>query len=119
MLSGVLVSGFSMAVLLGLSDRIVLPLSYLTFGIMWTVTCLGKIPLTAHYSMNDYNGEGMLSNPLFIKTNWILTLVWGILYLLTPIWTYFIMGTKVGGWIGAVNSILPCLMGIFTVGFQK
>lgn len=118
-LSAALVTGFCIASLLNVPQRIVVPLAYFSFGLMWTATCFGKIPLTAHYSMNDYNGEGMLSNPLFIKTNWILTLVWGILYLLTPIWTYFIMGTKVGGWIGAVNSILPCLMGIFTVWFQK
>ena len=118
-LSGVLVSGFSMAVLLGMSDRIILPLSYLAFGIMWTATCLGKIPLTAHYSMNDYNGEDALNNPLFMKTNRILTLMWGILYLLTPIWTYALMGTRIRSYIGAVNSIIPALMGIFTVWFQK
>lgn len=118
-LSGVLVSGFSMAVLLGLSDRIVLPLSYLTFGIMWTVTCLGKIPLTAHYSMNDYNEEDALKNPLFMKTNRILTLAWGILYLLTPVWTYLLMGTGLKPYTGAINSIMPIFMGIFTVWFQK
>ena len=101
------------------TTRIETPLSYLSFGVMWTVTCFSKIPLTAHYSMNGYNGEDALQNPLFMKTNWILTLMWGILYLLTPIWTYFIMGTKIKSYIGAVNSILPILMGIFTVWFEK
>lgn len=57
--------------------------------------------------------------PLFMKTNWIQTLMWGILYLLTPIWTYFIMGTQIKSYIGAVNSILPIFMGIFTVWFEK
>lgn len=118
-LSGVLVTGFSMAVLLGAPARIMMPLAYLYFGIMWTVTCFGKMPLTAHYSMNNYGGEDVLQNPLFLKTNWILTLLWGILYLLTPIWTYFIMGTKIASLTGAVNSLLPIFMGIFTALFQK
>lgn len=86
---------------------------------MWTVTYFCRIPLTAHYSMNDYDGESALKNPIFIKTNRLLTLAWGILYLITPIWTYLILGTKIGGWIGAINSILPLFMGLFTVWFQK
>lgn len=86
---------------------------------MWSVSCLGKIPLTAHYSMNDYGGDRALQNPLFVKTNRILTLLWGILYLLTPVWTYILMGTEISGFTGAVNSVLPALMGIFTVWFQR
>lgn len=118
-LSTAFVSGFAIAMLLGVPCRVILPLSYLAFGIMWTITCFGKIPLTAHYSMNGYDGEEALQNPLFMKTNWILTLMWGILYLLTPIWTYFLMGTQIKSYIGAVNSILPIFMGIFTVWFEK
>lgn len=118
-LSGTLVGGFSIAALAGAPERILVPLSYLAFGIMWTVSCFGKIPLTAHYSLNDYDGERALENPLFLKTNWILTLLWGVLYLLTPIWTYLIMGTEIGSFTGAVNSLLPILMGIFTAWFQK
>ena len=118
-LSGALVGGFSMAALSGVYLRMIMPLSYLTFGIMWTVTCFGKIPLTAHYSMNQYNGEDALLNPLFMKTNRILTLMWGILYLFTSVWTYFLMGTQMKTYIGAVNSIVPIFMGIFTVWFQK
>jgi len=45
--------------------------------------------------------------------------LWGVLYLITPIWTYFILDTGIGGWIGAINSILPVFMGIFTAWFQK
>ena len=118
-LSGAIVSGFSIALIMGVSERIAIPFSYFVFGFMWTVSCFGKIPLTAHYSLNEYNGESALKNPLFMKTNRILTLLWGILYLLTPIWTYIIMGTKISSWAGAVNSLLPIFMGIFTVWFQK
>lgn len=118
-LTGVVAAGCSMAVLAGMPERIMVPLSYLAFGVMWTVSCFMKIPLTAHYSMNNYDGEKALENPLFLKTNRILTLLWGILYLLTPIWTYAIMGTNVGYLTGAVNSVLPIVMGIFTGWFQK
>lgn len=117
--SGALVGGFAVMMLLGASDKIMIPLSYLTFGIMWIASCFGEIPLTAHYSMNHYNGEDALKNPLFIKTNWILTLLWGILYLLTPIWTYALMGTEVKAYVGAINSVAPIFMGIFTAWFQK
>lgn len=118
-LSGGLVACFSAAALLGAPVRLVIPLAYLAFGVMWTATCFGKIPLTAHYSMNGYGGEKAMENPLFVKTNRILTLCWGVLYLLTPIWTYFVLGTGIGGWIGAINSILPIFMGLFTAWFQK
>ncbi len=118
-LSGALVTGFSILVLASAPIRLVVPLAYLAFGVMWTVSCFFKIPLTAHYSMNDYDGEEALENPLFIKTNRILTFAWGVLYLITPIWTYFILGTGIGGWIGAINSVLPVFMGIFTAWFQK
>ncbi len=118
-LSGGLVACFSAAALLGAPIRLVVPLAYLAFGVMWAASCLCRVPLTAHYSMNDYDGESALANPLFIKTNRILTLAWGALYLLTPIWTYFLLGTGIGGWTGAINSILPLLMGVFTAWFQK
>lgn len=69
--------------------------------------------------MNNYGGEKALKNPLFIKTNKILSASWGILYLLTAIWTYFIIGSSFGPYVGLINSILPAIMGIFTVRFQK
>ena len=119
LLTPVLVTGCAMTLLLGIDVRIVVPVSYLCFGLMWTVSCFCKVPLTAHYSMNEYNGEEALKNPLFMKTNRILTACWGVLYILTPIWTYFLMGTSLSTWTGAINSILPMLMGVFTAWFQK
>ena len=118
-LSTVLVTGCALLLLNGVPAIMILPLSYFLFGTMWTVSCFQKIPLTAWYSMNDYNGESAFQNPLFVKTNWIVTLCWGILYLLTPTWTYFIMGTQFASWAGTINSMLPALMGIFTAWFQK
>lgn len=118
-LSGALVTGFSAALLLGTSARVALPLAYLAFGVMWTVTCFGRVPLTACYSIEEYGGEQALLNPLFLKTNRILTLLWGVLYLLTPVWTYFLLGTAAGVWAGAINSVFPFLLGVFTAWFQK
>lgn len=118
-ISSASVSIFSLLLLIGLSPVFVIPASYLTFGIIWSISCCFKIPLTAEYSMNNYGGEKALKNPLFIKTNKILTASWGILYLLTAIWTYFIIGSSFGPYVGLINSILPAIMGIFTVWFQK
>jgi multimeric flavodoxin WrbA/putative sterol carrier protein len=118
-ISGTLVSVFSILLLINLQAVIVMPLSYLVFGMMWSISVCLKIPLSAEYSMNDYGGNKALRNPMFIKTNRILTAAWGILYVVTPIWTYFIMSTSAGSYIGIINSILPTIMGIFTAWFQK
>lgn len=119
-LSGALVTGFSVAMLAGASEKLMLPVSYLAFGMMWLASCPGKcIPLTAHYSMNSYGGEDALKNALFIKTNRILTLLWGILYLATAVFSWFLMRSAVSRLAGLINSVLPALMGIFTAWFQR
>lgn len=118
-LTNALVTGFSVAMLAGCSEKWMLPLSYLSFGVMWLMSCLGKIPLTAHYSMNSYGGEEALKNALFLKTNRILTVLWGVLYLFTSVFTWLLMRTSVGSFVGLINSVLPVFMGIFTAWFQK
>lgn len=118
-ISGASACIFSILLLIDLPTVIITPLSYFAFGIMWSLSACLKIPLSAEYSMNDYGGESALKNPIFIKTNRILTAAWGILYLITPVWTYFIMCTSAGDYIGIINSILPAIMGIFTLWFQK
>ena len=118
-ISGLGVGVCSVALLAGASPILVIPVSYLLFGLMWTVSCFLKVPLTAHYSKNSYNGETALRNPIFMRTKRILTAAWGVLYLVTPIWTYFIMQTDAASYVGAINSVLPALMGVFTAWFQK
>lgn len=118
-ISGLGVGACSVALLAGASPILVIPVSYLLFGLMWTVSCFLKVPLTAHYSKNSYNGEAALRNPIFMRTNRILTAAWGVLYLVTPIWTCFIMQTDAASYVGAINSVLPALMGMFTAWFQK
>lgn len=117
-LTTLLVSVCALLLLTGVAARWVLPLSYLCFGLMWTVSCFRKLPLTAHYSLNDYGGEEMLNNPLFLKTNRILTLCWGVLYLLMTLWSFFLLSVSCD-WVSVFNSILPAAMGIFTTWFQK
>ena len=118
-ISGLGVGACSVALLAGASPILVVPVSYLLFGLMWTVSCFLRVPLTAHYSKNSYNGEAALRNPIFMRTNRILTAAWGVLYLVTPIWTCFIMQTDAASYVGAINSVLPALMGMFTAWFQK
>ncbi len=118
-LSSAAVIIFSAMVIYLNNADIILPLSYLCFGLMWVISCFTKIPLSAHYSANDYNGEKAFSNPLFIKTNYILTMMWGILYVFTSVMTYFIMKTSFSSYLGIINNILPLLMGVFTAWFQK
>ena len=118
-LSNSLVAGACITMLAGGSEKWLLPLSYLSFGCMWAVSCFGKVPLTANYSMNSYGGEDALQNGLFLKTNRILTMLWGVLYLFTSIFTWFLMQTPISSLVGLINSALPIFMGIFTAWFQK
>ena len=118
-ISSTAVITFSVMVIYLNNANIILPISYLCFGLMWVISCFTKIPLTAHYSANDYNGEKAFNNPLFMKTNQILTMMWGVLYVFTAIMTYFIMQTDFSSYLGIINNILPILMGVFTAWFQK
>ena len=114
-LSGLFSAVCAMVLVLTEQQNVALGLSHLLFGLMWTVSCFCRIPLTAHYSMNNYGGDSAMRNPLFIKTNRILTACWGILYLASSVWTCFLTGP----YIGLANSVLPMLLGVFTVWFQK
>lgn len=118
-LSTVLVGGLSLLVLLTKNTQLIISASYFIFALLWLCSCFTKIPLTAHYSMNGYGGINALSNPLFIKTNFILTLCWGVLYVVTSIWTYFIMGSNLAPLVAIINQVCPLLLGIFTAWFQK
>ena len=86
---------------------------------MWLGSCDTRTPLTANYSSNDYNGDEALANPLFIKTNKILTIAWGILYLIVAIYSYFLMGSILSKYTGLINSLAQILMGLFTTWFVK
>ena len=118
-IGGVLVSAFGLAALFGADQTAVVCVSYLVFGALWLVSCAAKIPLTAYYSCNGYGGEKAFGNPLFLKTNRILTAAWGALFLLVAIGSYFLMNSPVSGYTGLLNSAAPALMGAFTAWFAK
>lgn len=118
-ISIVAVSALSASALLGVNSILIICLSYLLFGLIWLLSCGTKIPLTAYYSSNDYNGDEAFGNSLFIKTNKILTIAWGVLYLIIATYSYFLMGSVVSSYTGLINSIAPALMGVFTVWFAK
>ncbi|MDR1688921.1 MAG: flavodoxin family protein [Clostridiales bacterium] len=118
-ISDVLVASLSLTVLLGADVRLVVPAGYLLFGLMWVIGSLVKTPLSAHYSAAEYGGDSAFSNPIFMRTNRILTAAWGALYLVTPIWTYILMSTDISAYTGLINSACPILMGLFTAWFRK
>ncbi|MCI9016212.1 MAG: NAD(P)H dehydrogenase [Clostridia bacterium] len=118
-ISNTVVIIFSIIILLNNNVNILIPLSYLSFSLMWLLSCLTKIPLTAYYSANKYNGEKAFKNPLFMKTNKILTAMWGIMYIITSIITYYIIKANLNPYLGIINSVIPILMGGFTAWFQK
>ncbi len=60
-----------------------------------------------------------MNNSLFVKTNRILTMLWGILYLVTAMISWFLMRSAVSSLSGLINSVAPVLMGIFTAWFQR
>lgn len=106
------------AALLGVKPETALPLSYLADGWLWTLGAVQKLPLTAHYSVNSY-GESMMQNPIFIRTNRILTLCWGILFLMSAAGNWYVMRYDSLTWLNTIITLSPLLMGMFTVWFQK
>lgn len=94
-------------------------IGYLVFGLFWLLSCLTKEPLCAAYVKYNYGGESAHQNPLFMKTNYILAAVWGSLYVLTAVWTFLLRKAGFGNVLIIVNNLIPALMGIFTVWFEK
>jgi len=48
----------------------------------------------------------------------LLALVWGILYVLTAIWTPLLRASGAGHIVLVVNNLAPIAMGAFTIWFQ-
>ena len=92
---------------------------YAVFGALWLGSCLVREPLSATYVKYDYNGDAAYRNPLFMKTNYILAFCWGVLYVLTALWTWLLRRAGLGSWIFVINNVVPVLMGLFTAWFVK
>ena len=92
---------------------------YLVFGAFWLCSCFTKLPLCAAYVKYSYGGDKADKNPIFLKANYILAGCWGVLYILTAIWTFFL---RKAGWstgLLIINNLVPVVMGIFTGWFVK
>jgi len=115
----VLVCLLSTGALMGVETLILVLLSYFLFGALWFISTFTKIPLTAYYSSASLNGEEAYKNPLFIKTNRILTMMWGMLYILSSVLSYFLMKSFLAEFTGLINYAIPSGMGLFTAWFAK
>ena len=94
-------------------------IGYLVFGLFWLLSCLTKEPLCAAYVKYNYGGESAHLNPLFMKTNYILAAAWGVLYVLTAVWTFLLRNAGLGNVLIIINNLIPVLMGLFTGWFEK
>lgn len=92
---------------------------YAAFGLMWLVSCFTKEPVCAAYVKYNYNGEDALNNPIFMKTNYILAACWGILYISTAAWSWFLLKSDMLVLMQILNNAATAAMGIFTVWFEK
>ena len=99
--------------------HIIADAGYVVFGLFWLCSCLTKEPLCAAYVKYGYGGEKALQNPLFMKPNYIIACCWGIIYLLTAVWTFFLGRAGLTLLIPIINNIVPFVMGIFTAWFTK
>lgn len=118
-LSIAIVSLLSIFVLATNQGQLASNIGYLLFGLLWIFSCFTKEPLCACYVKYNYNGEDALNNPIFMKTNYILALAWGILYVIIAIWTWFLAKTDFADKLVILNNIMTILMGIFTGWFQN
>jgi len=107
------------AYMLGEGDATAIAVGYLVFGLMWLGSCLVNEPLSATYVKYKYGGDRACKNLLFMKTNYILSACWGVLYVLTAVLTWVLRSEGLGNMSLVVNNVLPVGMGLFTVWFQK
>lgn len=108
--------GMSILVINGYDTSLIIVCSYIIFGLMWILSCVTKMSLTAYYSSKDYGDDTAYLNPLFMHTNKILTMGWGILYIVTSIIAYIF---KDMWFVSFISMGAPILMGIFTAWFQR
>ena len=99
--------------------HIITNIGYVIFGLFWLCSCFSKEPLCAAYVKYNFGGESALKNPLFMKPNYILAACWGVIYLLTAVWTFFLGKSGNVLLIPIINNLVPICMGIFTSWFSR
>lgn len=101
------------------SSEILSASPYFAFGLLWFISIFMKAPLTAYYSSNDYGEEKAFENPLFIRTNRILTCMWGITNILLGFITLYVYNSPFANYWGIIGNLPTILLGFFTVWFSK
>jgi multimeric flavodoxin WrbA/putative sterol carrier protein len=91
-------------------------LSFILVGTIWLISTFFKYPLTAEYSINQFEDKKMKDNVIFIKTNKILTVLWVVVYYLMGVLS-FLNFHGVEKLI--LNNLLPLGMLWFTNYFAK
>lgn len=89
------------------------------FGAIWLTSAFFEIPLTAYYSCKEYGGKKAFENPLFIRTNRILTAMWGVTHFIMGALGLFIADTILAPYWGIISNVPTLLLGMFTVWFVK
>jgi hypothetical protein len=114
-----LVTALGLLTIAGCNLAAMLTLSYGLFGLVWLSSLFLPVPLCAWYSSEGYGGDAAFNNKLFILTNRILSGCWGGMYLLTALWTWFIMHSSYAPFTGLINTACPAILGVFTRWFAK
>ena len=83
------------------------------------MSCCTREPLCAAYVKYGYGGDRALSNPIFMRTNYILAAGWGILYLLIGAAMPLLQRAGRMGLGQILIYGLTALMGLFTAWFQN
>lgn len=92
---------------------------YLGFGCFWLISCLTKEPLSAAYVKYRFDGNDTLKNPLFLKTNYILSVGWGILYVAITIFSFLMFRRGLHRNSALISNCGIACMCIFTFWFQR
>ncbi|MDR0616826.1 MAG: SCP2 sterol-binding domain-containing protein, partial [Synergistaceae bacterium] len=111
-------AAFAAFLISGASDWFLLAVQ-LFFALFWGITVFMKVPLTCYFSAAGYGGEKMLKNPLFTRTNRILTACWAVEYLRMSIVLVALRFSDAPGWLAALTYAPAPLLGVFTGWFQK
>lgn len=108
------VLGLVATFLAGVPLALLLPVSFLAFGLMWLVSALWLTPLSAYYVKGSYGGNKALRNVIYLQTNRIICLVWGVTYLVAAVAAFVAPGAT-----PIISELLPLPAAVFTVAFQR
>ena len=102
------------ASLAGIPLAALLPISFVVFGLMWLVSALWFMPMSAYYVKGSYGGDHALDNIIFVQTNRIICLVWGVTYLAAAAAALVAPAAT-----PLISQLLPLPAAVFTVVFQR